>query len=89
MNTKSEEILVIVVSNDDSTDSTDFTDRLSKARRPSNRATLSSTKVDAGHSNDVHPSNDVFYLNRSTTSSTEASSSYSTSKTVTHLSIHF
>ncbi len=54
-----------------------------------NRATLSPTKVGAGHSNDVHPPNDVFYLNRSTISSTEVSFSYSTSKTVTHLSIHF
>ncbi len=54
-----------------------------------NRATQSPTKVDAGHSNDVHPPNDVFYLNRSTISSTEVSFSYSTSKTVTYLSIHF
>ncbi len=53
-----------------------------------NRATLSPTKVGAGHPNDVHPPNDVFYPNRSTTSSTEAPSSYSTSKTVIHLSIH-
>ncbi len=54
-----------------------------------NRVTLSPTKVDADHSNDVHLSNDVFYPNRSTISSTEVSFSYSTSKTVTHLSIHF
>ena len=55
----------------------------------SNRVTQSPTKVGADHSNDVHFSNDVFYPNRSTISSTEASFSYSTSKTVTHLSIHF
>jgi len=54
-----------------------------------NHVTQSSTKVDADHSNDVHLSNDVFYLNRSTISSTEVSFLYFTFKTVTHLSIYF
>ncbi len=58
-------------------------------KKESNRVTQSSTKVDADHSNDVHFSHDVFYLNRSTTSSTEASFSYSTSKTAIQLLIHF
>ena len=56
---------------------------------PDNHVTQSSTKVDADHSNDIHLSNDVFYLNRSTISSTEVSFLYSTFKTVIHLSIHF
>ena len=60
-----------------------------KAESVANRATQSPTKVGAGHPNDVHPPHDVFYPNRSTTSSTEASSSYSTSKTATQLLIHF
>ncbi len=54
-----------------------------------NHVTQSFTKVDADHLNDVHLSHDVFYLNRSTISSSEVSFSYSTSKTATQLLIHF